>query len=122
MRSTSGQLPRTCVNGNVGFPKRAEALVEPLIQLQAVVVCCSGDAEHHDTKANGALVVVLELCVAAPQQHPRVRPQPLEVGCVSRVPAAAASTSTSHPTHPAAVGGAAAIAQLKGYTCQKVAV
>jgi hypothetical protein len=45
---------RTCVDGYVWFPKRAEALVEPLIQLQAIMVCCSGDAEHHDTKSNRA--------------------------------------------------------------------
>lgn len=79
--------PRTCVDGDVGFTKGAECLVEALIQLQAAVVGCSDDAEDHHTKANGALLVVLELCVATPQQHPGVGPQTLEVGCVSGVPA-----------------------------------
>lgn len=78
---------RTCVDGYVGFSKGAEGLVEPLIQLQAAMVGCSGNAEHHHTKPNGALLIVLELCVAAPQEHPGVGTQPLEVGCVSRVPA-----------------------------------
>ena len=46
-----------------------------------------GNTEHHDAKADGGLVVVLEEALVAAQHDPGVGPQALEVGCVCGVAA-----------------------------------
>lgn len=57
--SVVGCTEHTCVNWDVWFSKRAEALEEALVQVEAVVVGSCGNAEHHHAKANGALLIVL---------------------------------------------------------------